>query len=251
MENISCYILTRNSEKYLPQILEQVKKVADEVLLVDSGSTDDTYTIAQKFGCKILYRSFDNYRDQRAFAQEKCKYDWVLFLDSDEIPTDPLIQKILELKKRGFQSDCYEVRRDWYVLGKKVHVCYPVISPDYPARLLNRQIVKFDERSAIVHETPHGQRTTERIQEPVEHFTFSTAWEMETKLHYYTTLSAQEVVARNKKRGWYKLFLSPIGAWIKWYFFKGAWKDGSVGWKMGAYALKYTYLKYRKARRIA
>lgn len=248
MDQLSCYILTRNSEKYLPKILEQVKKVADEIVLLDSGSTDDTYSIGKTYGCKILYRSFDNYRDQRAFAQQKCKYDWVLFFDSDEIPTDLLIEKLLKLKAGGFKSDCYEVRREWYVLGKKVHVCYPVISPDYPVRLLNRQIVKFDERSAVVHETPHGQRTTERLHEPLEHFTFSTPWEMESKLQYYSSLSAQEVVARNKNKSWYKLLVSPVGAWIKWYLIKGAWKDGAIGWKMGAYTFRYTFLKYRKAR---
>jgi Glycosyltransferases involved in cell wall biogenesis len=251
MEKLSCYILTRNSEKYLHRILAQVSKVADEIILVDSGSTDDTYRIANAYGCRIVYRTFDNYREQRAFAQAKCKHDWVLFFDSDEIPSEELIAKINELKHIGFAADAYEIRRIWNVLGKVVRICYPVICPDYPVRLLNRKVVKFDERSSIVHETPHGQNSVVRIEQPIEHITFSSKWEMESKLQYYSLLSAREIVARNKKRNWYKMIMNPIGAWFKWYCIKGAWRDGKVGWMMGCYALRYTHLKYRKARALS
>ncbi|MCS6934052.1 MAG: glycosyltransferase family 2 protein [Chitinophagales bacterium] len=250
MQYLSCYILTYNSEKHLPAILQQVAKVADEILLVDSGSADDTYKIGKEFGCRILYRSFDNYREQRAFAQAKCRYDHVLFFDSDEVPSDELIEKIKKLKAAGFTADCYEIRREWFVLGKKVHVCYPVVCPDYPVRLLNRQVVKFDERSAIVHETPHGQRNAQRIEEPIYHYTFNTKWEMQHKLHRYARLSAAEIVSRHKNRSWYKRIVSPVAAWFKWYLFKGAWRDGKVGWLMGMYAYQYTYLKYKYAEKM-
>jgi len=249
MDSLSCYILTLNSEKYLPQILQRAKAVADEILVIDSGSTDSTCSIGREHGCRILYRAFDNYRDQRAFAQAECKHDWVLFFDSDEIPSTTLIAKLQELKRAGFASDCYKFRREWNVLGKRVRVCFPVVCPDYPVRLLNRSVVKFDERSPVVHETPHGQRTTLHLEESIEHVTFETKQVMERKLNYYSSLAAAEVVAGGGNRSWYKQVFSPIGAWLKWYLIKGAWQDGAVGWKMGIYAFRYTYLKYAIARR--
>lgn len=249
MDSLSCYILTRNSEKYLPQILQQVKAVADEILLIDSGSTDRTCSIARKHGCRILYRTFDNFRNQRAFAQEQCKHDWVLLLDSDEIPSTALIAKLQQLKQEGFASDCYQIRREWNVLGRRVSVCFPVVCPDYPVRLLNRSVVGFDERGPVVHETPHGQRTTLHLEESIEHITFETKREMERKLQHYSSLAAVDVVARGKNRSWYKQYFDPVGAWLKWYLIKGAWKDGAVGWEMGIYAFRYTYLKYANARK--
>ncbi len=83
MAPLSLYILTYNSEKYLEQILASASRVCDEIIIVDSGSTDSTKVVGQKFNCKIYDRAFDNFREQRNFALSQCTHDYVLSFDSD------------------------------------------------------------------------------------------------------------------------------------------------------------------------
>lgn len=247
-QQVSLYILTQNSAAHLPEILKRSRLFADEILIVDSGSTDNTLAIAENAGCKILYRTFDNFREQRAFAISQCSYDWILSFDSDEIPTVELGHEINQLKQHDFAFDAYTIQRKWFVLGRPVHVMYPVVSPDYPIRLFNRKKVGYDERSTAVHETPHGYKTLGRIQSVLEHHTFETITELKQKLAFYTTIAAQDLIERKKTVSVFKLLLSPIAAWVKWYLIKGGWKDGSVGVTLGKYVFEYTLLKYRKAR---
>ena len=244
---LSCYILTFNSQKYLTQLLAQAKQVADEIVIIDSGSTDETLNIAASFQCQIFYQAFDNYRAQRAFAQQCCSNEMVLFLDSDEIPTKELIQEISELKESGFEHQAYEVKRNWTVLGKEVSVCYPAQCPDYPIRLLNKEHVRFDERSTLVHETPFGYETKGRIEAPLQHITFENEEQIQKKLEHYSNIAAVDLLERRRSVSFAKLLTSPIAAWCKWYLIKGGWKDGVVGWKLGSYAFHYTRLKYQKA----
>lgn len=247
---VSLYILTCNSAWYLPLILERSQTLADEILILDSGSTDNTLSVAESFGCRILFRPFDNFRNQRAYAIAQCSHPWVLSFDSDEVPSEELAQAINRLKQTAFQHDAYTIRRDWWVLGKKVHVMYPVVSPDYPIRLFNRQQVGYDERSTAVHETPHGYTSLGQIEAPLHHYTFHTAEELKTKLDLYTTIAARDLHEQQKPITWFKLFASPVAAWFKWYVIKGGWKDGRTGFTLAQYVFDYTRLKYLKARQL-
>lgn len=247
---VSLYILTCNSARYLSLILERSQTLADEILILDSGSTDNTLSVAESFGCKILFRPFDNFRNQRAYAIAQCRHPWVLSFDSDEVPSIELAAEINHLKQADFQHDAYTIRRDWWVLGKQVHVMYPVVSPDYPIRLLNRQRVSYDERSTAVHETPHGYTSLGQIEAPLHHYTFHTVQELKTKLDLYTTIAARDLHELKKPITRLKLFASPVAAWFKWYIIKGGWKDGRTGCTLAKYVFDYTRLKYLKARQL-
>lgn len=249
-ERLSFYILTHNSEKYLEQILQKIKPVADEMLLVDSGSTDNTYKIAQQYGCRIFFHAFTDFRSQRAFALNRCKNNYVLFLDCDEIPSDALIENIKQLKEQGFSYAAYAVNRYWQVLGKRVHTCYPVLSPDNPIRLIDKRVVHFDEQSTRVHETPYGHTQTGLLKGDLLHITFETAYEMADKLEHYTDLAAKDISERSQKFSPLKKYLSPIAAWLKWYMAKGGYKDGMIGLRLAAYVFKYTAKKYQKAEKL-
>jgi glycosyltransferase involved in cell wall biosynthesis len=248
MVPLSCYILTYNSEKYLAQILTQAIKIADDILIVDSGSTDNTLTIAQKFGVRIINHPLSNFREQRAFATASCKFDTVLFFDSDEVPSDELVAELKRLKSDGFPDDAYAIKREWYVLGKKVHALCPVVSPDYPIRVLNRKKVAFDERSHLVHEEPHGYESLHYIHAPLTHLTYQNMEELNAKLQKYSAIAAHDVIERKRSSCFFlKMIASPPWAWFKWYIIKGGCKDGVTGLVLAKYAFDYTYLKYRKA----
>ncbi len=250
MQALSVYILTCNSPKYLVEILQRCKSIADEVVIVDSGSTDSTLDIARNFGCKIVYRPLDNFREQRRFAHECCSNKWVLAIDSDEIPSEALVNDIQKLKSSGFNFDAYKIRRNWNVLGKWVHGLIPVPSPDYPIRLLNKEVVVFDNRSTRSHETAHGYKTLGAIEAPLLHYTFETREVLESKLQLYSRLRAEDIVERGEDAGLQKLLLSPLAAWFKWYILRQNWKDGYAGLVLAGFAFRYTYLKYRIAREM-
>ena len=243
MTALSAYILTHDSEVYLAAILQKLSGTADELLIVDGGSTDQTLAIAREHGCRVVHRPLTDFREQRNFAQAQCAHDMVLFVDSDE-----LVQAIASLKERGFGEDAYEVRREWYVFGRKVRAVFPVTSPDYPIRILDRRKVSFDERSRRVHETPFGFSSVGRIEAPLHHYTFRSTEELERKLEHYTDIAAGELRERGGNAGLLKVLASPVSAFLKWYLVKGGWRDGALGLTMSAYAFRYTRLKYRKAR---
>jgi glycosyltransferase involved in cell wall biosynthesis len=249
MQKISAYVLTKNSERHLDTVLKQLLRFADEVLILDSGSDDGTVRIASiNKGVRILIRKFDNFKAQRNYAALKCNHDWIFFADSDEIPDDELVNAILELKQKEFEAEAYFVQREWHALGEKVHVIYPVISPDLVVRLFDKRKVSFNESSTVVHETLGGFSKSGILAGKLTHMTFESKFEIKRKLKHYTTLAAQDIKNAGKPITAGKIYLSPLAAFIKWYFIKGGYKDGKVGFILARYAYSYTKMKYQKAR---
>ncbi len=242
---LSFYVLVKNSEQYLDAILSQITKVADEMIVLDSGSEDQTQTIAERWGAQWHFRSFDNFRSQRSHALSLCQNEHVLFLDADEIPDDALIETVRNQKQAGFAFDAYFIQREWFVLGKRVHSIYPVTSPDYPIRLINKSKVSHAE-STQVHEYCFGHETQHTLAGKIIHQTFHTQAELQRKLTIYSTLAAQDLLERGKFCPFYKMILNPPLAWLKWYIMKQGWRDGLIGIFLANYAFRYTYLKYNK-----
>lgn len=248
---LSVYVLTHNSETYLDALLSQIAPVADELLIVDSGSTDQTAAIARRHGCCFIHRALDNFRDQREFALRTCRHRMVLMLDSDEIPDGELVAHIAQLKQHGFTHDAYQIQRHWYVRGRPVTCMYPVESPDWVVRLVNRDWVTFVGHSRMVHERPLGYRTLGRLRGAVAHYTFETPEVMERKLIRYSTLAARDLLELGVRPGRLHAVVYPPIVWAKWYVVKGGWKDGRLGWVIGRYVWRYVYRKFSVARRLS
>jgi len=247
---LSCYLLTLNGEKYLAEILEKLSAVVDELVIVDSGSTDDTKAIAKQFNTRFLHRDFDNFSNQRQYALDQCSHAWVLSLDDDEIPQADFIAMLSELKKNNFMFneksyDAYRIQRRWFAMGREIHNFYPSGCPDYPIRLFEKSIVSYGSHSRLVHETPEGFSSEATLPGWVVHYTCQDKKELMEKLDQYTKIAAQDLKPINKRTSFIRLFFSPFGAFCKWYFLKGGYKDGKVGLLLSFYAARYTYLKYK------
>ncbi|MBX7231743.1 MAG: glycosyltransferase family 2 protein [Bdellovibrionales bacterium] len=246
---LSCYILTHNSQKYLPQILNQVREFADEIVIIDSGSKDKTPEIAGEFGAKIIFRALDNFRDQRNFALDQCQYNWVLALDSDEIPDRDMVEHLKKLKQNqfyhnGYTPDGFKTMRKWFMFGREIRCCLPVSSPDGPLRLFQKSIVRYN---TLIHEEASGAKSIEFIDGFLHHYSCDSVKDLVTKMNIYTSLAAEEMRNKNKKAGgWFNIWIHSFAAWGKWYFKKGGWRDGNVGVLLGTYAFFYTFLKYIK-----
>lgn len=251
---LSFYVLTFNSEKYLDTILEKIQSVAEDIVVIDSGSSDRTEAIARKYTDRFRVRPFDNFVNQRNYGIAQCAHEWILSLDSDEIPDDDLLAALNRLKEEDFKGasgvDAYRITRYWYALGKRIHALYPVESPDAPVRLFRKSKAHFNE-SNYVHETIMGFEQVEDLSPgSIAHHTFETDEEIEKKLKQYTDLAAVDAKNKGKTGNPLSAVAHAVGAFVKWYFFKRAYKDGLVGFKMGQYAYRYTYQKYMKLMRL-
>lgn len=245
MLKLTVCVLTCNSERLLREVLSALSQVADEWIVVDSGSEDLTLEICRSFDIKPIFRSYTTHAEQMNYAISMSSYDWVLCMDSDEILDKATIQFIDQLKNARdvpATEKAFRIKRYWYVLGKPVSRLYPVSSPDKPARLFNRQKVCFND--APVDDSAEGYAETELIPGHVRHDTFYSIHELFNKANSYTT---RLVKYRDINPSLLKSFTSGIAAFIKWYMLSGAWRDGKIGFVTGVYAGYYTFLKYFKA----
>ena len=148
MLKLSVCLLTCNSSRLLREVLPPLLRVADEFIVVDSGSTDATLQICQQFGLSVHHHPYTAHGTQMNYATSLARHDWVLCVDSDEILDDEVVAAILALKA-GDEPDpacAWRLPRYWFVLGEEVRTIYPVSSPDFPVRLFNRSVARFNDR---------------------------------------------------------------------------------------------------------
>jgi len=248
---LSCYILTYNSARRLDEVLHALNGVADEVIIVDSGSSDATKSIAKAHGARVVCHSFENFTDQRQFAVNVCSYRWVLAIDSDEVVTRKLAARLVALKADHFmtpnRSEAFGIRREWYLLGRRIHCFYPSSCPDWPMRLFDKHKVHYVP-GRHVHEALAGFSRSEAIDEPLLHYTSDSINDLYAKLNQYSTLAARDLAARQIRPSWMRIRIFPWLIWFEWYVVKGGWRDGAVGLIHARYLRDMVYQKYLKLR---
>jgi glycosyltransferase involved in cell wall biosynthesis len=235
---------TFNSGRLLREVLPPLREVADEFVVLDSGSKDDTLEILRAFGIGATHRPYSSHAEQMNAATSLAAHDWVLCIDSDEVADERLVAAVRALKA-GPEPDpgsAYRLRREWYVLGRKVRAIYPVSSPDFPVRLFNRTRVRFND--VPVDDKALGFARTEILAGGLRHDTFYNLDEIFNKLNTYTSRRMRGEPLNSSLA---RAVVSGLFAFLKWYFVKGSWRDGPVGVVAGVYAGLYSFLKYFKA----
>ncbi|EOI3503086.1 glycosyltransferase family 2 protein [Cronobacter dublinensis] len=244
MLKLSVCVLTCNSARLLREVLPPLLIIADEMVVLDSGSHDDTIAICHEYGITPHFHPYAMHGQQMNHAISLASHDWVLCMDSDEILDDETVNFILALKAgdEPHPEQAWRISRYWHVLGEPVRTIYPISSPDFPVRLFNRRTARFNDRP--VDDQVEGQLKTVKIPGYVRHDTFYSLHEVFSKLNSYTTrLVKYKKVRPSLLRG----VISAIGAFFKWYLFSGAWRQGRIGLVTGLYATFYSFLKYFKA----
>ncbi len=237
MIQLSVVIITYNEEKNLERCIISLKDIADEIIIVDSNSTDRTVAIAEEHGAKVFQKPFMGYGEQKNYANSLATNDWVLSLDADEALTPELRASITKMKNNP-QFDVYEMARLTKYCGQWIK--HSGWYPDHQTRLYNRTRGRWIEKR--VHEYwEHTDKEYKKglLDGDMLHYSFSSISEHLKKIDKYSDLGAQEAVANNKDVTLMKLFFSPLWHFLHEYFFRLGFLDGFYGYmicKLSAYA---------------
>lgn len=239
---LSVVIITFNEEGNLPRTLESVKW-ADEIIVVDSGSTDRTVEIARSFGAKVFIEPWKGFAAQKNSALEKATGDWILSLDADE-------EVSTELKTDVEQVICDQSPRDGYwiprlnlFLGRSIrHGGY---YPDPKMRLFRRDVARFEER--LVHEDAKLTGTTGTLTSPLIHHAYPTLSSYIEHMDRYSSLGAQMAVEKGRRGfSFVDIVLRPIFTFLYNYFIRLGFLDGREGLLLHLYHSGYVSWKYAK-----
>ena len=236
---ISATVITFNEEQDLAAAVESLSW-ADEIIVVDSQSTDRTVEIARQFTDRIFINSWPGYAAQKNFAAEQASHDWIFNLDADERVSPELRKQIEDLKKAGDpRVTGFQMPRHTFYLGRWIR--HSGWYPDFKLRLYNRKLGRW--RGDYVHESVESDGQVERLTGSILHYTVRNASDHHLRVDRYTTLAAQEMAEQGKHATTLSLLWSPLVAFIRAYVFRRGFLDGIPGLAIAFFAAHYAFLK--------
>jgi len=239
---ISVLIITKNEQDVIKKCIESAKW-ADEVLVVDSLSTDSTVQIAQLLGAKVLQRQWGGYGDQRNFGISHCIGDWVLVLDADETISDKLRDEVLKIKI----TDClaYQIPRRFYFLGKLMR--WGGVYPDMQKRLFNKNEAFYD--SSLLHEKLIVSGRVAQLKNPINHYSYRTISGYFDKFNHYSSLDALKRKDKNENASVFQFIRFPFSFFVR-YVLRLGFLDGYNGLLWAFFSSFYEVAKFAKLREI-
>lgn len=250
MTKISGVIITFNEEKFIENCIQSIIDVVDEIVVVDSFSTDKTKEICLKYGVRFIENPFEGFTTQKNFANNQAKYDYVLSLDADEALSDKLKKSILAVKK-NLNYDGYSFNRLNNYDGKWIK--HSNWYPDRKIRMFNRKKAiwkgKNNLHEVIVLNNPKSHGI---LKGDLLHWAYESINEHYIKANDYATIAAKNSFERNpnKKIGTIKLLLSPFWKFFKNYIIKRGFLDGFEGLVICSFTAFGTFLKYAKTKEL-
>lgn len=238
---ITATVITLNEEHNIAEALESLSW-ADEIIVVDSESTDRTVELARRFTDRIFIRPWPGYSAQKNFAADEAANDWIFSLDADERVSPALADQIKKLKLGFTGSAAFEMPRLTSYLGRWIK--HSGWHPDYKLRLYDRKRASW--QGDYVHESLEVQGQVERINGNILHYTVRDASEHHLRMDRYTTLAAMQMASQGKRVSVASLLLSPAVVFLRSYIFKLGLLDGIPGLAIARFAAHYEFLKNLK-----
>lgn len=244
-KSISVIINTLNEEKNIERAIKSVKW-ADEVVVCDMYSEDDTVKISQKLGAKIVFHKKTGYVEPaRNFAIQSSSGEWILILDADEEVPEALADKLQELIGQEDVPDFVEIPRKNIIFGKWMQASF--WWPDYNIRFFKKGTIKWKDE---IHSKPEtsGKRLVlpEEEKYAIIHYNYSSISQFVNRLDRYTTIQAKEIYDKGNKFGWSSFISKPVGEFLGRYFANSGYKDGVHGLALcllQAFSYLIVYLK--------
>lgn len=245
---ISAVIITHNEECNILRCLNSVQDVADEIVVVDSGSTDNTEKICIDFGVKFVHQDWLGYSEQKNFANSLASNDWIFSIDADEELTDELKYSILRYKNKPISNDMvFSMNRLTNYCGHWIRHCgwYP----DRKIRIWNRTIGKWQGE---IHETIEFSSETKEIilNGDLLHYSFATPEDYENQQFKFAKMRGEQYFQKGKKHASFYMIVSPVFSFIQHYFFQLGFLDGADGFHICRITAKATRLKYQTLKEL-
>lgn len=245
--NISVVLITFNEENKIRRTIEAVSALTDDIVIIDSYSTDRTPEICRELNVTFVQQEWGGYGKQKNTGHLYARYDWILSIDADEVVSPGLLE---ELKQLPLTAPL-----QLFNIPFKTYFCNQLIrfggwNPQHHIRLFNKKHTEWD--TLAVHETliyPKGYEIVS-LKNSILHYSYDSVEDYLSKSDTYTTLFAERLLARGKKASWIKLYISPPFTFIKEYFFKLGILDGAMGFRIACFNFNYTYQKYAKLRAL-
>jgi len=233
---LSVVIITKNEEMNIGRCLTGVREIADEVIVVDSGSSDRTVDIARNLGARVYHQDWLGFDKQKNYAASLAVMDYILFLDADEEVSDDLRSSIREALVK---KDCvgWKIHRKTYYLGKVLH---HVWHREWLLRLVKRGEGHFE---GDIHEKMICKGKIGKLQGPVLHYSYKSLADQINRLADYARQTAILMEKEGYKFHFYNLILNPLWAFLK-VFLRGGFMEGYRGILIAVFEATYTFLKY-------
>ena len=239
-QGLSVVLITFNEGHHIAKCLKAVQAVADEIVVIDSGSTDDTIEVCKAYGARVINLTWSGYSAQKNFGNNQTSLDWILSIDADEVLNETLIQSILKWK-RNPQAACFKRMTNYCGTFIKHGGWYP----DVKVRLFNKQETQWE---GTIHEVLRGlsKENTFLLEGDCLHYSYYSVDQHYAQAEKFTSIQAEDLFQQGKKSPWYKRIFSPISKFVVDYFFRFGFLDGKAGFTVARISAYATFLKYKK-----
>jgi len=239
---LSVVIITKNEEKNIVLCLKSVAW-ADEVIVLDSGSTDRTVSLCKEYGCKVsIDTNWKGFGKAKQNVVELASHDWILSVDADEVLTDDLQEEIKSLLSNKPSYNAYKIKRNSFYLEKMIK--FSGWNRDYPTRLFNKKYAGFNDKT--VHESVVVNGKVGYLKSVMEHYTYPTLNDHFIKMHRYAELASVSKYEKGKRSNPISAIIRGDAKFLKMYFLQLGFLDGKMGFLLALHSGWAVYLKYIK-----
>ena len=242
---ITAIIPTYNEENNIADAIKSVEW-ADEILVIDSYSTDQTVRLARQMGAKVIQRKFDNFSAQKNYAIDKASHEWIFLLDADERVTPRLRNEIMTVLRKGPQAVAYWIPRQNFLGEKKIR--FSGWQHDRCIRLFHKKHARYNGR--FVHEEIEADGKVGMLRNKLVHFTYRSEEQFNRKMEMYARLKAKEWLAGGKRYNPFLQVLTSAYRFFRHYILHLGFLDGKAGWKIAVNSMKTVWKRYENLRKL-
>ena len=241
MPRVTVTIITKNEAAHIGAAIDSASW-ADEIVVVDSHSTDDTVALAKAKGVRVESRAWTGWVDQKNFAASLASNDWIFSLDADERATPALEQEVRGLLASEPSSAAYKVPRVTFHLGRWIRTTD--FYPDFQTRLYDRRAARWEGQ--YVHESVKAIGPVGRLTQELQHYSYTDLSDHLDRINAYSTLAARQMYERGRRAGVFDLFAQGPAAFLRNYILRRGVLDGSAGLVLSMVNAYSVFLKFAK-----